>query len=102
MSRHVATSSASTVSSAVGSALFLRSALARVVDSAVGDDTVAVAVDHRHGAVDEIAEVVREVVIGAGDESFGGVIGVSSVGHVAQHPPPQRLSAVLCSEVSWA
>jgi hypothetical protein len=53
----------------------------------------------RKGAVDEVADVVGQVPVGAGDDDLGGVVGVTGPGDITQYPPTQGFSAVAGHDV---
>src|SRR5262249_14436924 len=63
------------------------------------DVPVAVPLDHGDDPVDEVADPVGELVVGAADEAVDGEVGVRAPGHLAQQPPAHRVRAVSAGEV---
>ena len=62
-------------------------------------DAAAIFVDHRHGAADEIAVVVGEVVVVAGDEELFGVVAVLTDRNLAQEIVAHSVDAVFVDEL---
>ena len=63
-----------------------------------GRRAVGQSVHHRRDAVDEVADAVREILVGPRDHPLDGEVGVDGAGHVAQQPPAQRVGADLVDD----
>jgi len=63
------------------------------------DVPAAVSMDHGDDPVDEVAEPVGKLIVGATDEAVDGEVGVGALWHLAQQPPAHRVRAVIAREV---
>jgi len=60
----------------------------------VGRCSAPVAVNEAHDSADDVPDAAGEILVGSGDETFDGEVGVGDLGDVAAEPPAQDVGAV--------
>ena len=63
-----------------------------------GDRAIAVLGDHRQGALRQIAQIVGQIGVDAGDEGLVGIIAVLAEGHLAQEEVAHLIDAVMVDD----